>query len=143
MEKNDYPKTCEPKQNNRFKVTFPESTGIDGMFVKSIEKPSFHQENHFPWNDMAIRFWDPIGPSISQQIHNFVRQKEKRRDDFFEDPLFQFTLETLDPTGVVIEKWEIEVAMIVSVNFGKYNCEDETSSVVTMRVRPAKCVLLY
>ena len=135
LEKNNY----EPKRENRFQVVFPKEIPIPLYIVKSITKPLFKGKR---WGVMTIELYDPIGPSTSQTIHELITTPDDR-EDYFENPLFTFHIESLDPTGVVIEKWEVDVAYIISVDFGKLDNRNDTTNVVTIDLKPANCVLLF
>jgi hypothetical protein len=129
----------EPKRNNRFTIEFPENINIPKYVLKSATKPHF---NGSWWSPIEIELYDPIGPSTSQVIHELIQYQSN--DDLCDDePFFQIHLNSLDPAGEVIEKWEIDVAYIDEVNFGELNYESATPTIIKMKLAIAKCVLLY
>jgi hypothetical protein len=129
----------ELKRNNRFTIEFPENINIPKHVLKSTNKPHF---NGSCWCPIKIELFDPIGPSTSQVIHELL-QIQSDMDLDGDGPFFQIHLNSLDPAGVVIEKWEIDVAYIDEVNFGELTYESSLPSVVTITLAIQKCVLLY
>lgn len=143
MNINDLKQPYEPKLKNRFKVTFPESIGIPSYTVASITKPIYSAIG-LTWGDMTIKLWDPIAPSVAVQLHLLIQEGlESKRTNIYEDSLFKFTIEGLDPAGITIEMWEIDVAIITGVDFGVCDSKSEKFNMITLRLRPSKCVLLY
>ena len=111
------PLPYEPKKKNRWIVTFPESMGINSWAVYKTKRPTYRviEKKIFGvllykkivWDEIKIEFHDPIGPSTSQLLMCDFKPKEK----------FDYKLELLDPTGVVIEQWEINSCDVKSVDF--------------------------
>ncbi len=70
----------EPKRANRFILTFPTSLGINSWYVESAARPSIKIESKdipflntktyvastFEWEEITVKFRDPIGPSASR-----------------------------------------------------------------------------
>jgi len=77
----------EPKRVNRFFAEFSDELGIEvwkvqkfkrpSMKINSVEIPFVNQKNYvagqFAWDEMSLTFLDPIGPSTSQQLMEWVR----------------------------------------------------------------------
>jgi hypothetical protein len=49
----------------------------------------------------------------------------------------------LDPTGVVVEKWMLENAMVTNVSFGDLSMDDDSLSEITMDLRFPRAILLF
>lgn len=148
----------EPKRTNRFFAKFSNELGIEvwkvqkfkrpSMKINSIEIPFVNQQNYvagrYTWDTMDITFLDPIGPSTSQQLMEWVRLHSESltgRMGYAAGYKKDITLTSLDPTGVEVEKWFIEQAMITSIDFGEndYTTDDLTNIVVT--IQPWRCIL--
>ena len=77
----------EPKRQNRFILRFPSSLGINEWFVESAKRPSIkiaateiqflntstYVAGRFNWDEIGVKFRDPIGPSASQALMEWVR----------------------------------------------------------------------
>ena len=77
----------EPKRKNRFIMSFPSSLGINSWYVESTSRPqisinpteipflntSTYVAGRFTWNTINVTFRDPIGPSASQALMEWVR----------------------------------------------------------------------
>ena len=112
--------TYEPKKKNRFIVTFPSHYNIQQWVIKEACRPMMFFEvkkflgiqysKKIKWKPMTFILNDPIGPSTSQSLIIMAR-------DYLTTP-FNINIEMLDPTGVVVEKWDIINATIDSIDFG-------------------------
>ena len=77
----------EPKRVNRFFAEFADELGIEVWKVQKFKRPSMkinsvpiqfmNEQNYvagrYTWDEMALTFFDPIGPSTSQQLMEWVR----------------------------------------------------------------------
>ena len=77
----------EPKRQNRFIVRFPSALGINEWFVESAARPHVtitpvaipflntetYVAGRFVWSTIPVKFRDPIGPSASQALMEWVR----------------------------------------------------------------------
>ena len=77
----------EPKRKNRFIMTFDSSLGINSWYVETTSRPqvsinpveipflntSTYVAGRFTWNTINVTFRDPIGPSASQALMEWVR----------------------------------------------------------------------
>ena len=80
------PVPYEPKRQNRFIVRFPSSLGINEWYVTSAARPSAkinateipflntstYVAGKFSWDTMRVTFKDPIGPSASQALMEWL-----------------------------------------------------------------------
>ena len=76
----------EPKLKNRFVLEFPTELGINSYVVQTAKKPSMTLNKveipymntstwtmgRYIWDEMDIEFIDPIGPSSTQKITEWV-----------------------------------------------------------------------
>ena len=77
----------EPKRQNRFIMRFPSSLGINEWYVETASRPhititpteipflntSTYVAGRFTWGELAVTFRDPIGPSASQALMEWIR----------------------------------------------------------------------
>ena len=77
----------ELKKKNRFILRFDSSLGINEWYVESTSRPnitinavevpflntSTYVAGRFTWNTINVTFRDPIGPSASQALMEWVR----------------------------------------------------------------------
>lgn len=122
----------EPKKINRFSVEFPEKFNIEVWSVSKLNKPIY---NNGKWEKIKIEFVDPIGPSTSQGLFKMI----KHLDDGLG---FTFKINTLDPTGEVIEIWEIDTKKVL-VNFGYLDYSIDEWQKPFIVVKPLKCKLVF
>jgi hypothetical protein len=148
----------EPKRVNRFFAEFSDELGIEvwkvqkftrpKMSINSVEIPFVNQRNYvagqYKWDELNITFLDPIGPSTSQQLMEWVRLHAESltgRMGYAAGYKKNILLKALDPTGVEVEKWFLEQCMITGIDFGDndYGSDDLTN--ITLNIQPWRCIL--
>jgi hypothetical protein len=146
------PVPYEPKKKNRFIFRFPTPLGIQEWFVASGSRPSVTIEEveipflntstyvagRFNWETIDITFRDPIGPSATQALMEWVRlhaESVTGRMGYAAGYKKDIELELLDPTGVVIEKWILQGTFLTNVNFNDldYSSSDIVDINATLR----------
>lgn len=146
------PVPYEPKKKNRFIFRFPTPLGIQEWFVASGARPSVTIEEveiqflntstyvagRFNWETIDITFRDPIGPSATQALMEWVRlhaESVTGRMGYAAGYKKDIELELLDPTGVVIEKWILQGTFLTNVNFNDldYSSSDIVDINATLR----------
>jgi hypothetical protein len=128
----------ELKRMNRFIIQFPEEFNISEWSVQTANKPKFVNGK---WENITIGFTDPIGPSTSQGLMNIVYfLKEKNTEN---KKIFDIVMEMFDPTGVVVEKWDIGVGKILVVDFGELDCQNDDIQRVSITFEPTSCTLRF
>ena len=154
------PVPYEPKRVNRFIVRFPSSLGINEWYVTSAKRPSAkinsveipflntstYVAGRFTWDPISVKFRDPIGPSASQALMEWVRlcaESVTGRMGYAAGYKKNVDLEMLDPTGVVVEKWILEGAFMTSVNFGSLSYSQDALADITANIQMDRCVLVY
>jgi len=155
IEPNNYPRSSneniliktpilyEPKRKNRWILRFPEEMGIQSWVVSKTKRPSyrivetkifgFSVCNKKVWDEITIEFRDPIGPSTAQLLMG----------DFDAFKPFNYVLELLDPTGVVIEKWDVVGCQIKSVDFCELAYENHGIANIIMVIKPKEAILQF
>jgi hypothetical protein len=150
----------EPKRQNRFILRFPSTLGINEWFVETAARPSYkvnateiqflntstYVAGRFNWNPITVKFRDPIGPSASQAIMEWVRlctESVTGRMGYAAGYKKNVDLEMLDPTGVVVEKWILEGTFLESVNFDSLSYSQDSIASITASLRMDRCILVY
>ena len=150
----------EPKRNNRFILRFPSTLGINEWFVETAARPhitiqsveipflntSTYVAGRFSWGELNVTFRDPIGPSASQALMEWVRlcaESVTGRMGYAAGYKKNVDLEMLDPTGVVVEKWIMEGTWMKDVNFNTLGYSDDKIATVTAQLRMDRCILVY
>jgi len=150
----------EPKRQNRFILRFPSSLGINEWFVESTSRPqititpteipflntSTYVAGRFTWGTIGVVFRDPIGPSASQALMEWVRlcaESVTGRMGYAAGYKKNVDLEMLDPTGVVVEKWILEGVFLTDVNFNSLGYNQDGIATINATMRPDRCILVY
>jgi hypothetical protein len=128
----------EPKRNNRFLVQFPEQFNVQQWSIKKINKPKFTDGK---WEDIKIEFVDPIAPSTSQSLFKIVEFLKTNVND--SKILFEIKIKSLDPTGVEVEEWVVNVEKVSTINFGELDYGDDKIQQPYLVLKPLNCVLNY
>lgn len=157
---NKMPRVYEPKRKNRFLFRFPSDLGIQEWYVESSSRPSISQGateiqfmntstyvlGRYTWDEMNITFRDPIGPSASQAIMEWVRlgsESVTGRQGYAAGYKRDIELEMLDPSGNVVEKWVIVGAFLTNVKFDDLNYSQDDIATITATLRPDYCILAF
>ena len=150
----------EPKRQNRFILRFPSSLGINEWFVESAKRPSIkiaateiqflntstYVAGRFNWDEIGVKFRDPIGPSASQALMEWVRlcaESVTGRMGYAAGYKKDVDLEMLDPTGVVVEKWILQGTFLSSVDFGALAYNSDAIADISANLRMDRCILVY
>jgi len=150
----------EPKRQNRFILRFPSSLGINEWFVETAQRPhitinpveipflntSTYVAGRFIWQTLNVTFRDPIGPSASQALMEWVRlhaESVTGRMGYAAGYKKDIDLEMLDPTGVVVEKWILYGTFLTDVNFNTLAYNADALATIAATLRMDRCVLVY
>jgi hypothetical protein len=93
-----------------------------------------------------VKFRDPIGPSASQALMEWVRlcaESVTGRMGYAAGYKKNVDLEMLDPTGVVVEKWILEGTWLQDVNFDTLAYNADALASITAQLRMDRCILVY
>ena len=150
----------EPKRKNRFIMTFDSSLGINSWYVESTSRPqvsinpvevpflntSTYVAGRFTWSTLNVTFRDPIGPSASQALMEWVRlhaESVTGRMGYAAGYKKDIDLEMLDPTGVAVEKWILQGTFLTNVDFDSLGYGEDGLITVKATLRPDRCILVY
>ena len=154
------PNVYEPLRKNRFIFRFPSDLGIQEWTVESGKRPAINQNvteiqflntsmwvlGRYTWQEMQLTFRDPIGPSTSQAIMEWVSLGSESitgRPGHAVGYKRDVELEMLDPTGAVVQKWLIKGAFLSNVEFGDLNYSEDGLATISATLRPDYCILCY
>jgi len=154
------PLPYEPKRKNRWLLRFPSDLGIQEWWLVSASRPTITQSDveipflntstyvlgRFNWETIDVTFRDAIGPSTTQAIMEWVRLGSESitgRQGYAAGYKRDIYLEMLDPTGVVVEKWELQGTMLTTVNFGDLSMDDDGIAEVNATLRFDRGILLF
>lgn len=150
----------EPLRKNRFLLRFPSDLGIQEWWVSTAARPHITQNEteiqflntsnwvvgRYTWDQLSVTLRDPIGPSASQAIMEWVRLHSESvtgRQGYAVAYKRDLILEMLDPTGTAVSQWIIKEAMITSADFGSLAYNDDGLAEITLQIRPFYCILSY
>jgi hypothetical protein len=154
------PVPYEPKRTNRFILTFPSDLGINEWYVESTSRPAItinsvaipflntetYVAGRYTWGEIPVVFRDPIGPSAAQALMEWVRlhaESVTGRMGYAAGYKRNITLQMLDPTGVVVEKWILYNTFLTGADFQALNYGQDTLATISCKLRPDYCVLVY
>lgn len=154
------PLPFEPKKQNRFILRFPSSLGLNEWQVMSASRPKWTMNEveipflntstwvggRFVWESMDVTFKDPIGPSSSQALMEWVRlhaESVTGRMGYAAGYKKDVELEMLDPAGVVVEKWILQGTMLTSADFGSLDYSSDDIAEINTTLRYDRAILVY
>ena len=146
------PVPYEPLRKNRFILRFPDELGIQEWWVSTTSRPKYTSQEveipflntstyvigRFNWDSIQVTFRDPIGPSATQALMEWVRLHSETvtgRQGYAAGYKKDIELEMLDPTGVVVQKWILQGTQLNDVDFGglDYSSNDLADITATLR----------
>jgi hypothetical protein len=148
------------KRNNRFMVEFPTELNIESWLVHASSAPKMDiQRTEIPymntkfgvagiytWNPIDIEFIDPIGPSSSQKIMEWVRLHAESftgRMGYAAGYKKDLFLVRLDPNLNPVEKWAMYQCQITNAEFGNNAHGDDELQKPKITIHPDYCELLF
>lgn len=150
----------EPLRKNRFLMRFPSDLGIQEWWVSNAARPTITMGEteiqflntstwvvgRYVWEQISVTLRDPIGPSASQAVMEWVRLASESvtgRQGYAVAYKRDLVLEMLDPTGTAVSQWIIKNAMPVNVNFGDLAYDDDGLATIEIAIRPDYCILSF
>ena len=150
----------EPKRDNRWILRFPSSLGINEWYVESTSRPKLkissvaipflntetYVAGRFNWEEISVKFRDPIGPSASQAVMEWIRlcaESVTGRMGYAAGYKKNVELAMLDPTGGVVEQWILEGAWLTGYDGGSLDYSSDKIVGITSSIRMDRCILVY
>ena len=154
------PLDYEPLRKNRFLLRFPSDLGIQEWWVQTTGRPSIDQTvteipflnttnyvlGKYKWNTINVTLIDPIGPSASQAVMEWVRlasESVSGRQGYAVAYKRDLVIEMLDPTGVAVSQWVLKNCMPTSVGCGDLGDDDDSLATIEMTIRPDYCIVSF
>ena len=154
------PLNYEPLRKNRFLFRFPSDLGIMEWWVSQGSRPGITQAEkpieflntstwvvgRYTWDPITISFRDPIGPSASQAIMEWVRLHSESvtgRQGYAAGYKRDVEIEMLDPSGVCVSKWILKNTMLTTVKFGDLNYQSDDLADIQANLRYDYAILAY
>lgn len=154
------PINYEPLRQNRWVLRFPSDLGIQEWYLKSAKRPSINQQakaipflntetyvvGRYTWDEVQVTMNDPIGPSASQAVMEWVRlcsESVTGRQGYAAGYMRDVELCMLDPTGVVVQLWVLKNAFPTKADFGNLSYAQDDLAEISMTLRPQYCILCY
>lgn len=124
----------EPKMENQYDIKFPEQFDSISPFIYGFSRPKWKNGK---WNKFKVTLYDPVGPSMSQNIICGLR-KIKEIDSFEQ----KFLIHGLGPCGDIVEEWMI-LGKISKLKFSNYNPSSRELTKITITIDPHTVILNY
>lgn len=154
------PLNYEPLRKNRWLLRFPSDLGIQEWWLESAKRPTIKQSGteiqflntstyvvgRYTWEEISVTMRDPIGPSASQAVMEWVRLHSESvtgRQGYAAGYKRDIELEMLDPTGVAVSKWILKNTFVTSADFGDLNYSQDELSNITLQLRFDYAILAY
>lgn len=154
------PVDYEPLRKNRFLVRFPSDLGIMEWWVSSASRPtinigkteipfintSTYVAGRYTWDSISLSLRDPIGPSASQAVMEWVRlhaESVTGRMGYAVGYKRDLIIEMLDPTATCVSQWILKSCQIVDVKFGNLDYKDDEIASIDLTLQPHYCILSY
>ena len=151
--------TFETKRQNRWILSFANDE-FPAFTLKTVSRPQFTIEpividyinskrylaGKGEWGTIAMTLHDPIAPSSSQRVMEWIRLSHETisgRDGYASFYKKSFSLEMLDPVGAPVEKWDIRGAWITEATFGDLSYETAENAEISLTIRMDECILRF
>ena len=154
------PLQYEPLRKNRFILRFPADLGIQEWTLVSAKRPSINQNateiqflntstwvlGRYTWDDINVVLRDPIGPSTSQAVMEWIRlgsESVSGRQGYAAGYKRDIELLMLDPNGVAASKWILKNAFVTTSDFGDLSMSDDSLAEITINLKMDYAILAY
>lgn len=154
------PLVYEPLRKNRWLLRFPSDLGIQEWTLESASRPKISQKSveieflntstyvlgRYTWDSVQVTLRDPIGPSMSQAVMEWVRLESESlsgRQGYAAGYKRDIELDLLDPSGVVVQKWILKNAWASDVDFGQLAMSDDGLATISLTLVIDYAILVY
>ena len=149
--------TFEPLRKFRWVLQID---GIDAYTLKTAARPQLtfdetvidfintkrYVAGKQTWNPIALTLHDPISPSASQKVMNWVRinyEPITGRMGYASFYKKNVSLKLLDPQGTVVQLWDIIGAWLQDVSFGDLDYASSDNAEITATMRFDNAILSF
>ena len=97
-------------------------------------------------DSILISFRDPIGPSASQALMEWIRlhsESATGRQGYAAGYKRDIELEMLDPSGVSVQRWILKNTMLTDVDFGSLSYEEDGLATIEATLVFDYAILVY
>jgi len=154
------PVPYEPLRKNRFILRFPDELGIQEWWVSTASRPKYESTEveipflntstfvigRFKWGTITVAFRDPIGPSATQALMEWIRLHSESvtgRQGYAAGYKKDVELEMLDPTGVVVQKWILQGTQINDADFGTLDYKTDELADISLTLRFDRAINVF
>lgn len=147
----------EPKLKNRFIM---EIGGIPAFMVKTTQRPQItfdevplehmnitkYVKGKGRWQTLQITMYDPIVPSASAAVIEWVRlhhESATGRDGYQDFYKKNITMQVLGPVGDIVEKWTLYGSWIQDATFGDLDFSASEAVEITLTLRYDYAILEF
>ena len=147
----------EPKLKNRFIMQID---GINAYLIKTMNRPQVDSDEvileHMNvtryvkgktrWQPLEITLYDPIVPSASQQVIEWVRLHHESvtgRDGYSDFYKKDVTFNVLGPVGDIVEEWTLKGCFIENANFGDMDWGSSDPAEITLTLKYDYAILQF
>lgn len=147
----------EPKLKNRFIM---EIDGIPAFMIKTAQRPQIqfdevalehmnvtrYVKGKGKWQQLQITLYDPIVPSASQAVMEWVRLSHESvtgragYSDFYKKDV---TFNVLGPVGDKVEEWTLKGTYIADAQFGDLDFSSSDPVDITLTLRYDYAILQF
>ena len=154
------PLDYEPLRKNRWLLRFPADLGIQEWWMSNAHRPTLRQTDteipflntstyvvgRYTWDTIQVTLRDPIGPSASQAVMEWVRLHSESvtgRQGYAAGYKRDVELELLDPSDVVVQKWILRNCWISDCDYGNLAYNDDSIADITATLVMDYAILCY
>ncbi len=154
------PINYELLRNNRFQMVFPDDIGLESVWLKTCDKPKininpvelpymnmiYYVAGQVNWESMNVEMICTIGPSSSQKVMEWIRlciESLTGRMGYASSYMKNIEINSLDPAGVVVDKWVLRNAFITNADFGSLDMSSDEVQTLSFTIQPQDCILKY
>ena len=147
----------EPKTQNRY-IMYIE--GIPAYLIKTAARPKITFEEvtleHMnvkryvkgkgAWQTLQITLYDPVVPSASQAVMEWVRLSHESvtgRDGYSDFYKKDVTFQVLGPVGDIVEEWKLKGAWCQDVTFGDLDMASSDPVEISLTLRYDYAILQF
>lgn len=148
---------AEPKRKFRWVVAIG---GIDAFTLKTATRPQLvfdetvidyinvkrYLAGKPTWQSINLTLWDPIVPSASQKVMEWIRlcfENVSGRMGYASFYKKEINIKLLDPVGAVVEDWLLQGAWIQDANWNDLDYSVSDPVDISLVLRFDQAILLY